>query len=233
MDNIENAPDLTTIQNYISELDKGQGPAKASRYAVQIFLPHGFAISAVPPYDTKPLSYLCEQAELPGRGFMHTAIRYYGPQFTAPLLSEYSDVAFTFLIRNDFKERELFDDWMDFINPINTYNFRYRKDYVALIEIFALTDFLAPVKTTPAGPSDPDSEPIPVKAPPQYKPVYKFNLEDAWPVSVSSQPLLYADDNFHRLTVTFNYRRWYRRDEDIDTTAFNLTESMTETVRPL
>jgi hypothetical protein len=43
---------------------------------------------------------------------------------------------------------------------------------------------------------------------------YSFTFDKAYPILVSPQPATWADDNFHRLTVSFTYIRWYRKNLD-------------------
>lgn len=157
------------------------GPAKSNRFLVQIL--------GTPPNSAgqilDDLSFLCEASELPGRGFMSTDIRYYGPNFKAPYQTVYEDLNLTFICRDEFLEREFFDNWMAYINPVNSYNFAYRDQYAKTIKLLQLSDYSNEVK-------------------------YSFTFDEAYPILVSPQPATWADDNFHRLTVSFTYVRWYR-----------------------
>lgn len=160
--------------------DKG-GPAKSNRFLVEIESRHELTLNPV----QNDLSFLCEAAELPGRGFMSTDIRYYGPNFKVPYQSVYEDLNLTFICRSEFLERNFFDNWMNYINPVMDFNFQYRDNYTSTVKIHQFSDF-----------SD-DS-------------VYTFVFDEAYPILVSPQPATWADDNFHRLTVSFTYKRWYR-----------------------
>lgn len=159
------------------------GPAKSNRFLVQI---------SGGPFDVselRDLSFLCEATELPGRGFMSTDIRYYGPNFKAPYQTVYEDMNLTFICRDKFRERKIFDDWLDMINPVSSYNFFYRKDYTSTIKLHQFAETADESR-------------------------YSFTFEDAYPILVSPQPVTWADDNFHRLTVSFTYVRWYREGFD-------------------
>jgi hypothetical protein len=40
------------------------------------------------------------------------------------------------------------------------------------------------------------------------KQIYAVELIDAFPIGISSQPLSWSDDNFHRLNVQFTYQKY-------------------------
>lgn len=167
----------------------------------------------------RDFTYLCESAEFPSRGFVSTDVRYYGPNFKMPYQTSYEDLNLVFLCRNDFREREFFDSWMEVINPSSTYDFTYRDNYVCKIEIYQLNELAAESGRSPAPAT------------------YKFSFEKAYPININPQPVTWADDNFHRLQITFTFTRW-RRDE-LDSKylgSFDLTDgnstSTTKVVMP-
>lgn len=162
------------------------GPAKSNRFLVQIT---GGPLFLKGSNIQEDLSFLCEASEFPGRGFMSTDVRYYGPNFKAPYQTVYEDLNLTFICRDEFRERQFFDDWLNYINPIDSYNFQYKDYYTSTIRLhqFAETENTAR---------------------------YSFTFDKAYPVLVSPQPVTWADDNFHRLTVSFTYVRWYRENFD-------------------
>jgi hypothetical protein len=164
--------------------DKG-GPAKSNRFLVQI----NDGPTNLNNSIRNDLTFLCEAAELPGRGFMSTDIRYYGPNFKAPYQSVYEDLNLTFICRDEFFEREFFDNWMSVINPVSTFNFEYKDNYTGEIVLQQYSDY-------------------------ENDATYSFNFDKAYPILVSPQPATWADDNFHRLTVSFTYIRWYRKNLD-------------------
>jgi hypothetical protein len=79
---------------------------------------------------------------------------------------------------------------MGIINPVRSFNFDYRDTYSSTIRLHQFSDIANESK-------------------------YTFTFEEAYPILVSPQPATWADDNFHRLTVSFTYVRWYR--EGLDT----------------
>ena len=188
----ENAP-APLDMNTFKEVSANYGSlAKSCRFVVRIS-PNG-TNNPLKQYLSffRDLVYLCEVAEFPGRGFINIDnIRYYGPSFKMPVQSSYEDITLTFLCRSQGVERQLFDDWMDVVNPVNTFDFNYRDDYACTIDIFQYSEY-----TTQGNNS--------------AEPVYMFSLQDAWPVLVNPQPITWADDQFLRLGVTFTYTKWLR-----------------------
>ncbi len=72
----------------------------------------------------RDMMYLCDATEFPGRGMDILETRYYGPAINFPRNSKYSgELSMSFLVRNEAFERQLFDDWMEIINPTNTFDF--------------------------------------------------------------------------------------------------------------
>lgn len=183
--------------------------AKSSRFAVRI-MPTG-ANSLLRSYGPfmRDFTYLCEAAELPGRGFMNADVKgYYGPDFKVPYQTEYQETAMTFLCRTESLERQFFDDWMEIINPTGTFNFSYKDDYVCQIEMFQFSE----------APNTNRTEPVAT---------YAWTLHDAYPILVNPQPVTWADDNFQRLAITFTFTKWTRKNRDRDSSRYSLVESAT------
>jgi len=195
-----------TMQDFKGVTDKYDGLARSARYTIQIKL--GRNVMGGMGYQplATDLSYLCESAEMPGRGFMHFEPRYYGPNFKLPFQSTYEDITFTFLCRNKQVERQFFDDWMEMINPTNTFDFRYRDSYACEIDIFAYGEVKRPdINTAPQA-------------------EYCLTLRNAWPVLVNPQPVTWADDNFQRLGITFTYEKHVRVNRDNSSGTYKLVK---------
>jgi hypothetical protein len=193
---IRNAPENLTMTDMLAKVPKGL--AKSCRFVVKFSAsggPNNKLLSGQFTSILNDLTYLCEAAELPGRSLVGVDLRYYGPTFRLPFQSAYEDVTFTFLCRTDSRERQFFDDWMNIINPMNTWDFAYRSEYAAKIQIFQLADAAAAITAGPA--TAPEA-------------TYAITMIDTYPVTINPQPVAWADDNFQRLTVTFTHDGWYR-----------------------
>ena len=135
---------------------------------------------------SRNLALQCEAAELPGKTMTTADVKIYGPTFKVPYQTQYSDTSLTFLCTNEFYERKLFDRWMEAIHPTDTNNLRYPKGdktrYMTNIKIIQYDDFV--------------------------KQIYAVELIDAFPIGVAPQTLSWADDGFHRLSISFAYQKY-------------------------
>lgn len=183
--------------------------AKSSRFAVRI-VPTGNN-SLLRSYGAfmRDFTYLCESAEFPGRGFMNADVKgYHGPDFKVPYQTEYQETSMTFLCRSESLERQFFDDWMEIINPTNTFDFSYKDTYVCQIQMFQFSEASNANGTEPVA-------------------TYAWTLHDAYPILVSPQPVTWADDNFQRLAISFTYMKWTRKNRDPESSRYSLVESAT------
>lgn len=187
-----------------AKMDMLGGPAYNSRFAVRI-LPAGgtdnFLASNGYSNMLKDITYLCESVNYPGRGFDFMESRYYGPSQLLPYNSKYSnEMTLTLLTRGKALERQLFDDWMEVINPTNSFDFNYATSYYSKIQVFQLG--IAPsARSTQQPPNAPEAN-------------YLWELHQAWPISVNEQAVTWADAEVLRLQVTFTYRYWNRPGRD-------------------
>ena len=185
---IQNAPNKFSMNDFKGVSDSQGSLAKAARF-VAVITPVGeYVVQAAKNGITKDLTYLCEIGELPGRGFMNIDVRYYGPNHKLPFQTQYEDLNLTFLCRNDFREREFFDDWMRWINPKNTFDFSYRDQYRSKIELYQYS----------------------VIGNKKHKPEYKITVHNAYPILINPQPMSWSDEQFQRLVVSFTYTHWTR-----------------------
>lgn len=184
---IPNVPQSITMQEFFAYSNKFGGLGKSCRFLAKIQPVGGLLVALNRNALVNDLMYLCESTEFPGRTMNNIEVRYYGPSFKLPVnTSAYDDLTMTFMTRAESHEREFFDNWMNIINPIQTYDFQYRDDYRADITIWNISDIQG------KGAS------------------YAFTLKNAFPIMVSPQPVTWADDQFLRLGVSFTYQYWHR-----------------------
>ena len=129
------------------------------------------------------MSLRCESAVLPGRTLATSDLRIYGPSEKFPYQSTYEDVSLTFIVTGSMIEKTLFDNWLNQINPQNSWNFNFKEDYVTDITI---TQY-----------DQSDNE------------IHIVNLIEAFPIAVNQLDLDWGSDAaYHKLTVTFAYTYW-------------------------
>lgn len=199
--NIANPPSNLTLLDFRAKLDNLGAPAKQCRYYVRI-IPTGVnnkLLGLGYNFLLNDLSYLCEATEFPGRQFETSEVRYYGPGIMFPYNTKYSqEISMSFITRAEGYERQLFDDWLGLINPINNFNFEYARNYYATINVYQLSE--AP-KSAGGRPTAP-------------KATYMWSLQNAWPATVNPQPVTWADNDVLRLSVSFLYQFWTRPGRD-------------------
>ena len=153
--------------------------ARANKFDVAIPVP-----LTLLPYvsSAKSVNYRCESANLPGRTFATIEQKTYGPIEKFPYLNTYNDLDLTFIVDDDMNQKVFFDAWMNYINPLYNYNYRYKSDYSTVITVnqYDVTNQLS----------------------------YSINLYDAYPVSMNQMDLNWADEGYHKVSITFAYTYW-------------------------
>jgi hypothetical protein len=153
--------------------------ARPNRFDVNIPIP----LTLIPYVSSaKSLVYRCENAQLPGRTFATAEQKTYGPTEKMPYQTTYTDIDLTFIVDDDMNQKVFFDAWMNYINPLYNYNFRYKGDYATTITVnqYDVTNQLS----------------------------YSVNLYDAYPISINQMDLDWSNEGFHKLSVTFAYTYW-------------------------
>lgn len=185
----------TSLLRFRGILDNGGTVAKGCRYIVTI-TPPGDLIQRDSGRRYKEMDYLCESASFPGRGFSVTQARYYGPSQVFPTNAEYEPMSLIFICRADSTERRFFDDWLDYINPVNTFNFQYPNKYYSTVDIYAYSEY--------AREGSGDAKGLLPNI------TYHWRLNKAWPTLVADQPVNWADQEVMKLQVSFAYKYWDR-----------------------
>lgn len=214
---ITNPPNEVSMATFRAAMDRLGGPAKQCRFAVRI-LPIGqsqLLSKKMPGGGTnnygsllQEMVFLCESVEFPGRGLDFIDARYYGPAIQMPTNSKYAQQAdLTFICRTESFERQLFDDWMEIVNPSDTFDFNYIDQYWCEIQIFQLAEYGETNKSGQA----------------LTQPVYQWTLLRAYPIQVHPQAVTWADQDVLRLSVTFSYRYWFRPNRDQMATTGTIT----------
>lgn len=162
--------------------------------------------------------FYCAEATIPGSIF-NTADEsgsYQGITEKFPNKRLYNEFTITFYVDNDYKIIRLFEEWMNFINPIyeqggritergngqgdakesnNFFRFRYPNSYRRIISI---TKFERNFREKP----ETDSGMI------GNIPTITYRMIDAYPVNISGIPVSYEGSTILKATVSFNYSRY-------------------------
>lgn len=212
MYNGPNPPTQLEMDKMYASLNDNDSVAKGSRFVVRINL-SGLLTQLSYADKLGSLIYACDAAEFPGRGFQVTEVRYYGPKQLMPSNTIYGDnLTLSFICRSKTIERQFFDDWMDIINPPNTYHFKFPNEYYTDIEVFQFAEFGSKAGIVTSQ-SDANSNISPAANPKntyQPEPLYAWKIKKAWPIQVAPQQVTWADSDILRLQVSFAFKNWER-----------------------
>jgi len=129
------------------------------------------------------LTFSCETAELPGKTFVTHDQRIYGTIEKFPYQHSYNDVNLTFIVSENMREKQFFDDWLSSVGSYNNnFNFNYKNTYVSDVIITQYNQ-----KNTPS---------------------YTVKLIEAYPIAVNQLDLDWSTDGHHKLTVVLAYTYW-------------------------
>lgn len=168
------------VNEFRSHLGSKKGPAKIANFEVNIALPPAVGDAN----NIRSLTLQCEATDLPGKSFITSDAKVYGPVYKVPYQVQYETVNFTFISSNDFSEKKIFDNWLNLIMSPSTYNLRFPKDSGYLTNVY-ITQF-----------DDSGTK------------IYRVQLIDAFPSGMSAMNVSWASDTFHRLTVQFTFHKY-------------------------
>jgi len=162
--------------------------------------------------------FMCAEAVLPGATFdvgEESGSRQ-GIIERFPNRRVYSDFNLTFYVDNEYNIIRLFEEWMNFINPINRssgpqtakdsgqvgfedsnnyFRFKYPNTYKRIISITKFErDFLL-------NPNDPNS-------PTKNQNLLTYQFIDAFPTNITALPLSYEGSTITKTTINFSYNRY-------------------------
>jgi hypothetical protein len=168
---------LSSVSNFKSQFNVD--PARANRFTVSIA-----PIGPLNFNSTFPIEYACHVSQLPGKTFVTTDQRTYGPIEKYPYLATYGDLDLTFYVDGDMMIKDYFDQWMRFISDISitSNDIGYKGDYCTSITIKQFDT--------------------------KNKQIYGVECIEAYPVSMNQLDLDWSSESFHNLTVTFAYTYW-------------------------
>lgn len=189
-----------SLSTFVSEITS-KGLAKSNKFKVKIYHPNVDELRSA--FGTgQSLSYYCEAAEFPGRTLEFTDAVMYGPSYKMPYASNYQEITLTLLCDQELQQKRIIDKWMDYINPINSFDFSFRDDYTTFIDISQYNEM--------------------------GDQMYCCRLMEAYPVSVQPLTVSWADDQFQKVQVTMCYRYW----ETVDVPAPANQERVLEQRKP-
>lgn len=167
-------------------------------------------------YAASNFDFLCSDASIPGLSFNSTQEQgsRQGIIESFPQYRVFPPLEVTFYVDNEFKVIRLFEEWMNFINPLynfrtglvgassigsgtqldrpSFYRLRYPDDYKRIITISKFERNFIKAGTNEAGAT----------------PTVSYRLIDAYPENVNSIPVTYEGSAITKTTVRFLYSRY-------------------------
>lgn len=173
--------DFSSISKFLAE-NQITGFSKSNRFLVSF----NFGIGVLSQLNygdiNRLLTFKCEQAEFPGREFVTSDARIYGPSYKSPYMSSYGDVNLTLLCDSSLTQKQMMETWMSSINTPYSFDFNYRDTYIADVTIEQYNEL--------------------------NEQTYICTLKEAYPVSITPLSTNWADDGFNKIQVTLTYRYW-------------------------
>lgn len=124
------------VNKFISNFDRHGGYAKSSKFDVRISLP-----SAVTGLGTtEELALQCESAELPGYVVNTSEVKLYGAPTYVAATPSFGEITLTFICAGDLWEKKLFDAWINYIIPKDSYLVQYKENYQTNIIIYQYSE---------------------------------------------------------------------------------------------
>lgn len=188
---LANMPEPINIDAWRSYMGSVGGLTKTNRYLVRI--------NPYPAYSGttfgRDLVYMCTGGELPGRSLNVQDYRYYGPTKKVVVQSEFNMLKLSFYLREGMEERRFFDNWFEVIQPQDTFDNEWRRNYETVIEIFKLSDY-------DAGDGYAEAQ-------------YSIELQQAFPITLNPVVMNWSDTDVGKFEIDFTYTRYTTNQKQI------------------
>jgi len=187
------------VSDFASTINSVGGLVKSNKFQV-IITPN------VQIGDNRIMSFMCDQATVPGVTWTTADVRHtgYGNFAKRPTNATFTDVQLQFFVDSDSNVMEYFHRWMANINNfdrsnagarngLDLYHFNYPDEYQAVIDIIVFDD--------------------------NQKRTTEIKLNDAFPVAIGDQQLSWENTNsLLKLSVTIAYDSWSSNHFDASST---------------
>ena len=176
--------------------------SKASHFDVRFQLPAALTSGAGQggngSLKNRDFAIRCESADLPGRQLVTIDNKVYGPIYKTAYQSLFTDLNLTFLETKDMDFRYSFERWMEYIHPtLGSNNVEYYDNYTVPMTITQY-DIVGDMNITRYKNKLTGTK---------YKKTLTYNIYEAFPININQLTGSWSDDSFHKLQVSFAYRR--------------------------
>ena len=177
------AASVFAVSDFMSKLDNKGSYAKRNRFTVEIIKPISMASTVQP----STIDFLVKTVSFPARSFGSTTYRS-GGKFALEVPYEMTEepIDITFLGTNDWTARTFWNDWIDHIQSVDSYNMNYYKDFIGTVKISVY---------------DPTAEQA-------GSPTHQVTLHEAWPKTIGAIELGWESEELVDFDVSIAYSWW-------------------------
>jgi hypothetical protein len=184
---------------------------KSNRFALKLYNLPTF-VNYLSSDDFKNITFLCDSLEFPGQALTATERRYPGEfRKRIPYLRDANEVTLSFYFSEDIPIYQMFSGWIYGTSPTATTN-EYYDNIVCDLHLAQFSEIDSLLNIGFGGVKDlirTQSE------------VMRVSLKNAYPINMASLPSNWADDGFHKISVTFAY-------ETLDLKGLNVADLLEE-----
>lgn len=192
----------------ISSLIRNRGLMKTNRFLVDVNLPEvmisnmqGTMYNGIEV--KKRMSMMVEQAELPGKSFLTAKSSVYGPRKKVPYGVQFDDLQLSIRCSSSMAEKYFFDDWMNGVQDLGSFNFNYLKEYVSDMVIYVFDEGFG------MGTNSDPVDPLNRSKAQAMGASYAVRFVDCYPVTVSPIQVSHANKNeYMKFNVSLTYKYW-------------------------
>ena len=201
---------LTSIGKFITEINKGEGVARANRFLVRVFPPkdvyeqsadtEGYVLDRdtllSSPQMQRNVELMCTSAKLPHRDVLTENFVTYGPGRKMPYAYGYGSTMECMFMGDKFlRQRAFFETWQGKMHSLRTHNLQYYDDYIGTMEIYQLGQYR---ETSKESYDD------------NFRMTYGIRLHEVYPETIGEmQYQAVVDDMIPMdIPITFAYRTW-------------------------
>ena len=209
----------TAIGNFMSQINRGEGVARANRFLIRLFPPE---YKASKPNDsrsmikaamaaiktsrgnnvlessqmTRNVELMCTQVKLPHRDILTTNYVTYGPGRKLPYAYAYGATIDCMFMGDKFlRQRAFFENWQSKMYDQSSHNLEYYDSYIGSMEIYQLGQFR---QTDELHPND------------NTRLTYGVRLHEVYPETIGEITYQAMTDDMipMDIPITFAYRTW-------------------------
>ena len=194
----------TSIGRMITQINRGEGVARANRFLVRLFPPVDvvtekidFKSSLLNSDEMKRnVELMCTSAVLPHRDILNTNFVTYGPGRKMPYAYGYgSSMECNFMGDKFLRQRAFFETWQGKMHNLKTHNLEYYDNYIGTMEIYQLGQYRESEKEHPDD---------------NYRMTYGVRLHEVYPETIGEIPYQSVTDDPMPMDIPikFAYRTW-------------------------